>query len=136
VGNITQDPQFVDMVNGNFHLASISPCIDAGVVQPWMAGAQDLDGNPRVTGASVDIGAYESQPAPPRSILSITRSGSNITLLWPSTGTSGLVLQQSSNLSSPENWTSVTATVNDDGINKSVTLPATGSVQFFRLHKQ
>jgi hypothetical protein len=68
-GNITQDPQFVDLANGNFHLAPTSPCFDAGIVQPWMTGAFDLDGNPRVRGASVDIGAYESPSAAPQELL-------------------------------------------------------------------
>src|SRR5260221_152029 len=68
VGNILQDPQFLDLTNGNFHLASTSPCIGAGVVQPWMANALDLDGNPRTTNGVVDIGAYQSplaEPPPP-----------------------------------------------------------------------
>jgi len=68
-GNITPDPQFVNSTIGNFHLASTSPCIDAGIVQPWMTGAFDLDGNPRVRGASVDIGAYESPSEPPQDLL-------------------------------------------------------------------
>jgi hypothetical protein len=68
-GNITQDPQFVDRANGDFHLASTSPCIDAGITQPWMIGTQDLDGNPRVSGASVDIGAYETPAATPQELL-------------------------------------------------------------------
>jgi hypothetical protein len=59
-GDITQDPQLVDATNGDFHPASTSPCVDAGITQPWMIGAQDLDGNPRISGASVDIGAYET----------------------------------------------------------------------------
>lgn len=132
-GNITHDPQFLDLSNGNFHLASSSPCIHAGANQPWMTGAQDLDGNPRISGASVDIGTYETQAAL-RSLLSIVRFGSNITLLWPSAGTSDLVLQQSSDLTAPESWTPSTATVTDDGTNNSVTIPANLTAQFFRLH--
>lgn len=68
-GNITSDPQFVDSGNGDFHLASTSPCIDAGITQPWMIGARDLDGNPRVSGASVDIGAYEKPAATPQDLI-------------------------------------------------------------------
>lgn len=60
-GNIIQDPQFASLINGNFHLADNSPCVAAGVVQSWMNSAEDLDGNPRTDGGSVDLGAYESQ---------------------------------------------------------------------------
>jgi hypothetical protein len=69
VRNIVQDPQFLDLANGNFHCASNSPCIGAGVVQPWMTNAFDLDGNPRTTNGVVDLGAYQSPfataPPPP-----------------------------------------------------------------------
>lgn len=64
--SIPDDPQFVDLTNGNYHLSASSPCIGAGVVQPWMAGAQDLDGNPRTTGGRVDMGAYQSGYPPHR----------------------------------------------------------------------
>jgi len=96
-----------------------------------MTGAQDLDGNPRTTNGRVDMGAYQNRPL---SILSITRSGSNIVLRWPSAGTSDLALQQSPNLTAPESWTPNTATVTDEGTNKFVTIPATNNAQFFRLH--
>jgi hypothetical protein len=62
VGNIVQDPQFVSPTNDNYHLATDSPCLAAGIVQSWMTGAQDLDGNPRTVNGTVDMGAYESQP--------------------------------------------------------------------------
>ncbi|MGB9620399.1 MAG: choice-of-anchor Q domain-containing protein, partial [Armatimonadota bacterium] len=70
-GDIQVDPQFVDLGNGNYHLLSSSPCIDAGydnVVQP---GWVDMDGQPRIISPHVDIGAdeyHEYQPLPPISI--------------------------------------------------------------------
>ena len=57
-GNITDDPGFVDMANGDFHLGFNSPCLNSGTNQPWMVGATDLDGGPRIINV-VDMGAYE-----------------------------------------------------------------------------
>ena len=62
VGNITNDPRFVNAAAGNYHLQSTSPCINAGTNQDWMIGATDLDGNPRLDASGhVDMGAYEYQ---------------------------------------------------------------------------
>ncbi len=59
VGNFGDDPLFVDADKENLRLRDDSPCVDAGddsvVTQPT-----DLDGNPRILGARVDIGCYES----------------------------------------------------------------------------
>jgi hypothetical protein len=60
-GNFTSDPMFVG--TGDFHLQVGSPCIDTGTNQAWMTGALDLDGLPRIAGASVDMGAYEATTA-------------------------------------------------------------------------
>ncbi|MCL1920606.1 MAG: hypothetical protein FWG50_05935 [Kiritimatiellaeota bacterium] len=62
-GNIDDDPLFVDAVAGNYRLRSTSPCIDAGSDghAPW---GFDLDGNPRIHGSAVDMGAYEHTPRP------------------------------------------------------------------------
>jgi hypothetical protein len=51
---------FVDRANGDLHLQAASPCIDAGYDPAVTAGETDLDGKPRILGAHVDIGAYES----------------------------------------------------------------------------
>ena len=57
-GNISEDPMFVDSANGNFRLQPGSPCIDSGTNE-WVVGTVDLDGNPRILGGTVDMGAYE-----------------------------------------------------------------------------
>ncbi len=59
IGNITNDPQFVNAAAGDYRLLPTSPCINAGTNQAWMVGATDLDGNPRIARGIVDMGAYE-----------------------------------------------------------------------------
>ena len=61
LGNIVEDPQFVDRTNGNYHLAPTSACIDAGANEQWMRGARDLDRNPRIINRTVDFGAWETR---------------------------------------------------------------------------
>lgn len=58
-GNVAADPYFADPETGNFHLLPGSLCRNVGVNQEWMASADDLDGNARVLGGTVDMGCYE-----------------------------------------------------------------------------
>ncbi|MFC4600690.1 DUF5123 domain-containing protein [Cohnella hongkongensis] len=53
------NPAFVNAAAGDLHLTASSPAINAGIVDLSIIGADDIDGDPRVIGASVDIGADE-----------------------------------------------------------------------------
>jgi hypothetical protein len=63
-GNFISAPLYL---NGSYQLQSNSPCINAGN-NAYTIGAIDLNGNPRIVGGTVDIGAYEYQT--PSSVLS------------------------------------------------------------------
>ncbi|MSM40744.1 MAG: hypothetical protein GJT30_14100 [Geobacter sp.] len=75
-GNITADPLLIAPAFGYYGLRSGSPAIDAGDNGVSSLPATDLDGLPRIvdgTGqgvASLDIGAYEFDPAGVRATLS------------------------------------------------------------------
>ena len=73
-GNLDTDPCFIEQghwesgvasdlyddiwVEGNYHLWGSSPCIDTGDPN-FTSDATDMDGNPRVRGLAVDMGAFE-----------------------------------------------------------------------------
>jgi hypothetical protein len=61
--NIDEDPLFKDINNANFRLSENSPCINAGA--PDTTGLHipfyDVDGHARISGDTIDMGAYENQ---------------------------------------------------------------------------
>ncbi len=73
-GNLTNAPLFIDPGGGDFRLDCDSPCIHAGD-DGAVLGDADLDENPRILGASVDMGAYEF-------IVASDRDGDGLDDLW------------------------------------------------------
>ena len=73
-GNIDDDPLFVEPNEGDYRLPVCSPCVDVG--DPNFAGEPnetDIDGNQRVMGGGVDMGAYESPEAIEAKLLVLPR---------------------------------------------------------------
>jgi len=59
LGNVTNNPMFVDANVANYRLGNNSPCINAGTNQSWMTNFYDLDKVQRIRYGVVDMGAYE-----------------------------------------------------------------------------
>ena len=57
--NISADPEFVDPSVGDYHLSPASPAIDAGDTSQPGLPATDIDGEARIMGVAVDMGADE-----------------------------------------------------------------------------
>lgn len=58
-GNIDADPFYPDAPAGDLHIGNGSPAVDAGTNAAPLLPSDDLDGNPRIVGVDVDMGAYE-----------------------------------------------------------------------------
>ena len=58
-GNTSRIPDFRDPPQGDYRLLPGSPCQDTGTNQSWMVSSTDSDGDPRIAGSAVDLGAYE-----------------------------------------------------------------------------
>jgi hypothetical protein len=70
---------------------------------------------------------------PPRPSLSIQLTAPNVVAVsWPSPSTD-FVLQQNTNGLSSVNWSNVTATIQNDGTNKTLEVSPTGQSRFYRL---
>lgn len=113
VGNITNEPLFVNLTGGDLHLQSSSPCINAGL-NGAVSSLVDLDNNPRIRGGIVDMGAYESlsvEPVTPQFVNFQPPSTDGMTLtLYGDTG--AVEIYASSNLTT---WSWMVTMTNING---------------------
>ncbi len=59
-GNIDADPLFVNAAGGDYHLQDCSPAINSGSNAAASGLATDLDGEARIKGGNIDMGALEN----------------------------------------------------------------------------
>jgi len=113
-GNITNVPAFVNLSGGDFHLQSSSPCINAGN-NSGVTTSTDLDGNPRIVGGTVDLGAFEFQ-SPGSVIFNVylqmpTNNSSGITISWQSVNGVNYFIQRSGDLNGEPPFSSIQSNI-------------------------
>jgi hypothetical protein len=125
------DPLFVDTNGwGNLRLQSNSPCINAGN-NSYTTNAADLDGNPRIVGGTVDIGAYEYQSL---SLINFTVVSSQAAFSITGQSNQVVIVESSADL---VNWSPLTTnTLNGHPFPFSDPTPATLPQRFYRAQAQ
>src|SRR5262249_37086778 len=116
-GNISGNPLFVNS-SGDFHLQSLSPCIDAGTNFAGMSPA-DLDGFPRIQGARVDMGAYE-----------FASSGLTVPIAWAQlygVSTDGTVDSDGDGMNNWQEWRAGTSPVDKNSVLKFMSVARTNN---------
>jgi hypothetical protein len=98
--SLALDPKYVALAD--YHLKAVSPAIDAGTAIG--APDHDLDGNPRPSGAAVDMGAYEfhAPAAPP-----FVSAGPDQTVVADASGTATVTLTGVATANTPATIASV-----------------------------
>ena len=114
IGNITNEPLFANLAGSDFHLQPCSPCINAGD-NSSAAGNTDLDGNPRIVGGTVDMGAYEFQSPTTvtffAALQSPTNNPSGITITWQSVNGVNYFIQRSADLSVQPSFSTIQSNI-------------------------
>jgi len=96
-GNISADPLFACGPSDDFHLLSVSPCIDAGTNGAPLLPDTDFDGNPRILAGisgnvpTVDMGVYEFNPLNPPTPCMYINCQTDIVLYTPAGQNSAIV---------------------------------------------
>jgi hypothetical protein len=101
----------------------------SGTIGQHDAGEPMAGGNYSLTGGFWSLISVVQTIGSPT--LTVTHSGNNVTVSWPSPST-GFVLQQISDLTRT-NWATSGYAITDDGTNKSITISSPTVNLFFRL---
>ena len=111
-------------VDGDYRLTAVSPCIDSGGFV-FLMDNKDLAGNPRITGAAIDMGAYEYQNTPP-----VAAAGPNQTAYAWIDGFADVNLDGSGSYDDDNDildyywsWTIDDSNYESNGINPTIKLP-------------
>ena len=128
--NIAADPQFYG--GQDFHIRSTSPCFDAGTNEDWMTGSVDIDGDARIRGTNVDIGADEAWFF---AALSVSNAAGKVTTLWDTVVNGAFFLEAATNLPGG-NWTNVSTVVTTLNSRVSVIVTNAASFRAYRLRYQ
>lgn len=110
--------------------------VDGGGVMNATGGSYTLSGtsgqaDAGVLGGGKLAGGFWGLLAPLQPTLTIQRLGANVIISWPSPST-GFVLQETAALVTAA-WSDVAQVPSDNGIAKSVILPASATTRFYRL---
>ena len=129
--DLSVDPLFVNLAAQDFHLQSLSPCVEAGTNSVLAANWRDLDGLFRQLGPSVDIGADELTTLP---ALQVSPSSTNQFLVcWPLWATNWII-EMTTNLSAvPILWQPTAQMPVVIGDQLCLTNGTQGTAEFYRL---
>jgi parallel beta-helix repeat protein len=78
-GNFSADPMVSTDAHGDVHIAGASPCRNAGDNSVVLLGDADIDGQARILGGTVDIGADETDGSlPPVPVIRVKPDGDDL----------------------------------------------------------